>query len=133
MNKDLKSIKNLLFRVGSEVANEAKDKAPYRSGNLKRDIQVFDKDIDNLEISVGNSKLASYAPFVHQGTGKRARGRSNGRIKKGGIKAQPYLEDGLKKYLSSGDMDRALKDCGEDIQEEFKTNLKKSLKNVSIK
>lgn len=129
---DLKAAKNLLFRIASEVANEAKDIAPYLSGNLKKDIQVFTADIDNLEVSIGNSKLAPYAPYVHQGTGKRARGKTTGRIKKGGIKPQPYLEDGLKKYMSSGGLDRALDDTANEIKDEFIDGLKKSLKNVSI-
>lgn len=129
---DLKPMKKLLFRVAAEVSNEAKDLAPFKSGNLKKDIQVFDDDIDDGEIRVGNSKLAPYAPFVHQGTGKQARGRSRAPNKKG-QKAQPYLEDALNSYVNDGSLDRALNDPGKDIASHFKDQLKDSLKNVTIK
>lgn len=128
---DMRAVKNLLFRVGSEVANDAKDIAPYRSGNLARDIQVFDENLDKGEIEVGNSKLAPYAPFVHQGTGRQARGKSKAPHKKG-QKAQPYLENALKTYISGGGLDRALKDTGENIMNEFKDDLKKNLKNIKV-
>jgi len=132
MSEDMKAAKNLLYRIGSEIANEGKDLAPYRTGNLKRDIQVFTDNIDDLEISIGNSKLAPYAPYVYQGTGTKARGKTTGRIKKGGIKPQPYLEDGLKKYMSSGGLNRALNDTAEEIKDDFVKGLKKSLKKIMI-
>lgn len=131
MSSDMQSIKNMLFRVASEVSNEAKELAPYKSGNLKRDIQVFDDKIDNLEISIGNTKLAYYAPFVHQGTGRQAKGKSRAPNKKG-QKSQPYFTDGLDNYVSTGGLDDALEDMGEEIADEFKEQLKKSLRNVSI-
>lgn len=126
---DNKSLKNLLIRIGAEVVNESKDNAPYKSGNLKKDIQVFDDNIDNLEVKIGNSKLAPYAVFVHQGTGKQARGKSKA-PHENGQKSQPFLEDAMKKYISNGSMDRALKDCGDAVIEDIKINLKKSLKNI---
>ena len=119
MSSDMQSIKNMLFRVASEVSTEAKELAPYRSGNLKRDIGVFDENIDNLEISIGNTKLAHYAKFVHQGTKHQ--------------KAQPYMTKGAENYISSGGLNDALEDMGEDITDEFKQQLKSSLKNVTIK
>lgn len=128
---DIKAMQNLLFRIGAEVVNEAKDIAPYKTGNLKKDIQVFDDNIDNLELTIGNSKLAYYAPYVHQGTGKRARGKSKA-PHKNGQKPQPYLEDSMQKYISSGSLDRALNDAGEEITDNFKKQLKKTLNNVSI-
>ena len=130
---DMKAAKNLLFRIASEVANEAKDIAPYLSGNLKKDSQVFTDDIDDLEVSIGNFKLAPYAPYVHQGTGKRARGKTTGRIKKGGMKPQPYLENGLKKYMSSGGLDRALDDTANEIKDDFVSDLKNKLQNMTVK
>lgn len=69
MSDELEAIKNLLYRVGAEVVNEAKDIAPYAKGNLKRDIQVFTDDINKLEIDIGNTLLAPYALYVHEGTG----------------------------------------------------------------
>jgi hypothetical protein len=146
-NRDLQAIEKLLFRVGSEVANEAKDIAPYQKGNLKRDIQVFDEHIGKGEVSIGNSLLVEYAPFVHEGTGlygkhkrkiipknKKALKTPFGIFKSTkGQKAQPYLTDGLSNYIKSGALDRAIDACGDEMSEEIFDNLKKSLKNISIK
>ena len=57
-----------LFRVGSGVRYRAKQVAPYKTGNLKKDIQVFDERIDSFSISVGNTKLVPYTKFVYFGT-----------------------------------------------------------------
>ena len=62
------ALKRFLFRIGSGVRYRAKQVAPYKTGNLKKDIQVFDERIDSFSISVGNTKLASYAKFVYFGT-----------------------------------------------------------------
>lgn len=37
-----------LFRIGSGVRYRAKQVAPYKTGNLKKDIQVFDERIDSF-------------------------------------------------------------------------------------
>lgn len=147
MNNDFKAIENLLFRVGSEVVNKAKDIAPYVTGNLKRDIQVFDEYIGKGEVSVGNTLLAEYAPYVHEGTGiygkyQRKITPKNGKAMKTpwgyrksikGQEAQPYLTDAVKNYIASGDFDKAISDAGDDLSEEFFSTLKDSLKNASIK
>ena len=65
---DKEHIEAFLLGVGSEIVSDAKDIAPYATGNLERDIQVFDEKISKLEIEVGNSKLTPYAIFVHEGT-----------------------------------------------------------------
>ncbi len=134
MNDDFESIKNLLYQIGNEIANEAKIIAPYDTGNLKADIQVFDDEIEDGVISIGNTKLAFYAPYVHEGTGKRARNpkKTNGKIKKGGIKPQPYLEDASANYIRSGGLDRALDMAGDNISDEIVANLNKSLKDIKI-
>ncbi len=131
-NDKLQAIEKLLFRVGAEVVNEAKEIAPYKTGDLKRDIQVFDEHINKGEVSIGNSLLAKYAPYVHYGTGRQAKGKSKAPKKKG-QKAQPYLSDGLNNYIRSGGFDRAINDCGNEISEEIFKGLKDSLKNISIK
>lgn len=148
MNNDkLQAIENLLFRVGSEVANEAKEIAPYQTGNLKRDIQVFDEHIGKGEVSIGNSLLAKYAPYVHEGTGlygkhkKRITPKNKKALKTPfgifkstkGQKAQPYLTDGLSNYIKNGGFDRAINDCGDELSEEIFDTLKDSLKNITIK
>lgn len=146
MSDDLQSIKNLLFRIGTEVANEAKQKAPFKTGNLKKDIQVFTDNIDNLEISIGNTNLTPYAIFVHQGTGTY--GKNKRRItpknKKAlktpfglrksitGQKAQPYLTDALNDYINDGGLNRALDAAGNDISEEVFKDIKNSLDNIEI-
>lgn len=140
---DDKEIENFLFRVGSEVASEAKDLAPYETGNLERDIQVFDDNISNHEIEVGNSKLTPYAIHVHEGTGiygikkkpitpknKKALKTPYG-LKKSvkGQKAQPYLDDALKNY----NPDRALSDLGDKISEELFKDIEKNFKTFGVK
>ena len=131
-NNELKAIKNLLIRIGEETVNEAKKIAPRAIGNLKKDIQLFKGNLDSLEVEVGNTLLADYAPFVHQGTGKQARGVSKAPHKKG-VKARPYLEDALDNYKRDGGLDRALNAAGKTITKDFMQNIKKSFKNITIK
>ena len=45
-------LKNFLFRIGQGIVLKAKYIAPVKTGNLKKDIQVFDDRIENLEIEV---------------------------------------------------------------------------------
>ena len=62
-----KYLKDFLFRVGSGVAQVAKEKtAPIRTGNLKRDIRIF--EVTAGEVKVGNTLKAKYAKYVHSGT-----------------------------------------------------------------
>lgn len=147
MSDELEAIKNLLYRVGAEVVNEAKDIAPYAKGNLKRDIQVFTDDINKLEIDIGNTLLAPYALYVHEGTGlfgpkkKRITPKKAKALKTpygyrksiAGQKAQPYLSDGLENYINNGGLNRALDAAADDVGEEVFKDIKKSLKNVNIK
>ncbi len=148
MSDDInKPIKNFLYRIGSEVANEAKDNAPYRSGNLKRDIQVFTDNLDDLEVSIGNTNLAPYAKFVHTGTGlfgpakKRITPKNKKALKTpyglkksvAGMKANPYLEDGAKEYLNSGGFNRAVDSMTDEIGEQIFKDIESSLRSVSIK
>lgn len=129
---DKKHIESFLLRVGNEIVSDAKDIAPYVTGNLERDIQVFDDNISNLEIEVGNSKLAPYAPYVHYGTdsyvirpkNKQALKTPYGARKKvnhPGIKANPYLQKAVDNYNSA----RALDDLGDKICEDVFENIKK--------
>lgn len=129
---DQEQIENFLFRVGSEIVSDAKDIAPYVTGKLQRDIQVWDDNISNLEIEVGNSRLTPYAVFVHDGTKpheirpkkKKALKTPYGPRKKvnhPGTKANPYLQKSVDNYDSS----RALNDLGENISEDIFKNIKK--------
>lgn len=129
---DKKHIEAFLFRVGNEIVSDAKDIAPYKTGNLESDIQVWDDNISNLEIEIGNSKLAPYAPYVHYGTdpyvirpkNKQALKTPYGARKKvshPGIKANPYLQKAVDNYNST----RALDDLGDKICEDVFENIKK--------
>lgn len=129
---DKQHIEAFLFRVGSEIVSDAKDIAPYKTGNLESDIQVWDDNISNLEIEIGNSKLASYAVFVHDGTkaheirpkNKKALKTPFGPRKKvnhPGTKANPYLQKAVDNY----DAKPALSDLGDKICEDVFENIKK--------
>jgi hypothetical protein len=37
-----KELERVVYRIGAEAGNQAQEKAPYRTGNLRNDIQVFD-------------------------------------------------------------------------------------------
>ena len=55
-----KYLKDFLFRVGSGVAQVAKEKtAPIRTGNLKRGIRVFEANAS--EVKIGNTLKIKYA------------------------------------------------------------------------
>jgi len=139
------AIKNLLFRVASEVSSGAKDIAPILSGNLQNDIKVYMNESD-LSAEIGNSKLTPYAEFVHNGTGLYGQYKTKIVPKKGkalktpfgyrksvaGQKAQPYLKDALKTYVNGGGLDRALSSCATSLKKEVIKNIEISLKNVSI-
>ncbi len=129
---DKQHIEAFLFRVGNEIAVDAKDIAPYKTGNLESDIQVWDDNISKLEIEVGNSKLAPYAEYVHNGTdpyiirpkNKKALKTPFGPRKKvnhPGIKANPYLQNAVDNY----DSKPALDDLGDKICEDVFENIKK--------
>jgi hypothetical protein len=131
-NKDKKNLEAFLFRVGSEIVSDAKNLAPYATGNLERDIQLWDDNISNLEIEVGNSKLTPYAVWVHDGTkpheirpkNKKALKTPFGPRKKvnhPGTKANPYLQNAVDNY----DSKPALNDLGDKICEDVFENIKK--------
>ena len=130
------AIAKLLFRVGSEVVTEAKEEAPYKTGNLQRDIQVF-RGISKDTVEIGNSSIASYAAFVHNGTKphkirakrKKALKTPFGVFKSvnhPGIKANPYLLNGLNNYVGNGGLDRAMNNCANEICEDAFELFKKS-------
>lgn len=129
---DKNHIEAFLFRAGNEIAGDAKDIAPYVTGNLESDIQVWDDNISNLEIEIGNSKLAPYAVFVHDGTKAHEIRPKNAKALKTpfgyrkkvnhpGIKANPYLQNAVDNY----DSKPALDDLGDKICEDVFENIKK--------
>ena len=131
-NADKKHIEAFLFKVGGEIVRDAKDIAPYATGNLQSDIQVWDDNISNLEVELGNSRLAPYAWYVHEGTDPYVIRPKNAKALKTpygprkkvnhpGIKANPYLENAVLIYNSKP----ALDDLGNKICEDVFINIKK--------
>ncbi len=119
-----KALRDLLYRIGMEAANEAKKVAPVKTRNLKNDIGVFTDSFDGLSIEVGNTAIAPYAKYVYYGTGiygykkerikpKRYKALNTPYGYRKSIKGQkpnPYLKIGLDNYIRSGGLKRALKD-----------------------
>lgn len=135
----------LLGRVGLGLVARAKRQAPVQRGDLKSDIQLFDQNIYNYEISVGNSRLVGYAVWVHEGTGvygpsgKSIKPRRKKALKTPygprksikGQKAQPYFENALNEYVLKGGLDQAIDSFGDDISQEIAKDLKTAFKGAS--
>jgi len=128
-------IEKLLFRIGAEIVNIAKEEAPVRTGNLKKDIQVV--RVGKRDVEIGNTMLAKYAKFVHGGTKahiikpkvKRALKTPYG-LKKivnhPGTKANKYLDRAIDKYVGSG-LDRALNEFLDKVGEKIVVEIKKKI------
>ena len=133
-----KIYRKFLFRVGSEVANEAKSIAPYKTGNLKRDIKVI--SYSHKKAIVGNTKLAPYAKFVHFGTKPHiikaknkkvlaAKGKIFGKkVNHPGTKASPYLENAANRYINSSGFTRAKSALANEIKNKLLNDIKKAVK-----
>lgn len=132
--------KKFLFRVGTETANEAKTIAPYKTGNLKKDIKVI--SYSHKKVIVGNTKLAPYAKFVHFGTkphiikAKKARALANKKsgvvfgkkVNHPGTKANAYLKNAFDNYIRSEGFTRAKSALVRDIKQGIITDIKKGFK-----
>lgn len=140
------ALKRFLFRIGSGVRYRAKQVAPYKTGNLKKDIQVFDEKIDSFSISVGNTKLVPYAKFVYFGTRphiikpkkmKALANKKSGQIfgksvNHLGTKANPYIEKAFSEYVASASFIKAKEQLASDMSEEVARDIKIMLKNNSF-
>ena len=139
MNID-KISENFLFQIGSEVAEIAIDKtAPIKTRNLQKDIQVI--NVSSKSVTIGNTLKASYAKFVHNGTGiygpekrkitpKKARAlKTPYGFKKSikGQKANPYLENAFNEYVKSG-LKRSTKSLAKEIGTKIASDIKVTLK-----
>lgn len=123
-------IRNFVFRVASGIRLKAKKCAPIRSGNLKKDIQVFEH---SDYFTIGNSALAPYAKFVHFGTkphiikpkNKKALANVKSaqffgkRVQHPGSKANPYLFRALHEYLKSSGFKSAQRALQKALKEEI--------------
>ncbi|CUU87706.1 phage protein%2C HK97 gp10 family [Campylobacter hyointestinalis subsp. hyointestinalis] len=132
--------KKFLFRVGSEVANEAKKIAPYKTGNLKKDIQVI--SVNDKSVTIGNTKLAPYAKFVYFGTKphiikvKKAKALANKKsglvfgkkVNHPGTKANPYLKNALDSYIKGGGFTRAKSALANEVKKRIVNDIKKAVK-----
>ncbi|KAA3687887.1 HK97 gp10 family phage protein [Campylobacter fetus] len=135
-----KIFKNFMFRVGAEVVNESKAIAPFKTGNLKKDIQVF--KADQTSVTIGNSKLAPYAKFVHFGTKphiirvKKARVLANKKsgiifgkkVNHPGTKANPYLKNALDSYIKGSGFTRAKSALANEVKNRIVNDIKKAVK-----
>lgn len=133
-----KAYEKLLFRVATKIANRAKAIAPVVSANLKKDIQVFDDNIHNLEVEIGNTTLAPYAKHVHEGTGiygkykKRIIPKKKKALKTPfgiyksvrGQKAQPYLLDAATQMLTNANLSKMTNSMVDSVGDEIVKDLK---------
>ena len=138
------AFKRFLFRIGSGVRYRAKQIAPYKTGKLKEDIQVFDNRADSLSIGVGNTMLVSYAKFVYFGTRphiikpkkmKALANKKSGQIfgksvNHPGTKANPYLEKAFSEYVSSTSFVKAKEQLAKDIGDETVKFITSSINNI---
>lgn len=131
-----KYLKDFLFRVGSGVAQVAKEKtAPIRTGNLKRDIRAFEANAS--EVKIGNTLKIKYAKYVHSGTraytikpkNKKALANKKAglffgkKVKHPGIKANPYLLNAWNIY-KNGDLKRASDELAQSLGKEILKDIK---------
>ncbi|OPA75506.1 hypothetical protein BFG05_05995 [Campylobacter pinnipediorum subsp. pinnipediorum] len=135
-------LKNFVYRVGAGALRKAKFKAPIKTGDLKRDIQIYDDKLDSLLVSIGNSAGVKYAKFVHEGTkphmikvkkmkslANKEKGQFFGKqVRHPGTKANPYLKNAVSEFLKSSDYQRATNALGNKIGEEYIKDIKKALK-----
>ena len=136
-----KYLKDFLFRVGSGVVQVSKEKtAPVRTGNLKRDIRVF--ETNSSEVKIGNTLKIKYAKYVHSGTraytikpkNKKALANKKAglffgkKVKHPGIKANPYLLNAWNIYKNGG-LKRASDELAQNVGKEIVKEIKVILKN----
>ncbi|CZE47905.1 hypothetical protein [Campylobacter geochelonis] len=135
----------LLYKIGVVVSKLAKDKyAPvskirvegHSAGTLKDDIYI--RNLTPKSVTIGNTKVVSYAKFVHFGTGiygdkkrkitpKKAKALKTPygyRKSVKGIKANPYLANAANEYIKNGGLDRAVKSFSKEIVKDIKATLK---------
>ena len=135
-----KYLKDFLFRVGSGVAQVAKEKTVPISnlktrGTLKRNIRVF--SATSSEVKIGNTAEVKYAKFVHNGTrpyiikpkNKKALANKKAglffgkKVKHPGIKANPYLLNAWNIYKNGG-LKRASDELAQNVGKEIVKDIK---------
>ncbi len=77
-------LKNMLQAGALQIEGEAKQRAPYQTGSLKRDIGTEVRDEGSkLKAKIGNSTAIPYAPHQEFGTSR-------------GVKPKAYLRGALR-------------------------------------
>ncbi len=128
--------KKLLFRVASGIVSDAKRIAPRASGNLKKDIQVI--SVDTARALIGNTRIASYAKFVHEGTKphtikpkkKKALKTPYGlfrSVKHPGTKANPYLVNAADGFFVSTKFDNAVRAFENETAQKIELEINKKI------
>ncbi len=134
--------KRFIFRVASEVVNNAKEIAPYKTGNLKKDIKVI--SYSHKKAVIGNTKLAPYAKFVHFGTKphmikiKKAKALANKKsglvfgkmVNHPGTNANPYLKNAFDNYVKNGGLARAKSALANEVKNRLINDIKKAVKKT---
>jgi hypothetical protein len=138
----------LIAALAAKVVEEAQNKAPIKTGTLKRSIKVLSlakdeaivgHDYNEPKLIADKGEKIIYPIYVHEGTGpytikpkeKKALAWGKGgskiirkKVKHPGIKPQPYLDEALKSpkiddVLSQyGDM--TIKDIALSLERKFK-------------
>lgn len=126
----------LNISIGSGVAQVVKEKtAPIRTGNIKRDIRVF--EVITSEVKVGNTLKAKYVKYVHGGTrahfikpknkkalaNKKARLFFGKKVNHPGQKANPYLLNAWNIY-KNGSLKRVSDELAQNIGKEIVKDIK---------
>ena len=138
------ALKRFLFRIGSGVRYRAKQVAPYKTGKLKEDIQVFDYKAGDLSIGVGNTMLVPYAKFVYFGTKphiikpkkmKALANKKSGQIFGKSVnhpstKTNTYLEKAFSEYIASASFVKAKEQLAKDIGDETVKFITSSINNI---
>lgn len=130
-----KPTEKLLFRVASGIVSAAKRIAPRRTGNLIKDIQVI--RVDSKSALVGNTRIAPYAKFVHDGTKphtikpkkKKALKTPYGlfrNVKHPGTKANPYLVNAADDFFDGVKFDNAVRAFEKETAEKIELKVKKT-------
>jgi len=131
-------LENFLYRLGWAVAVRAKKRSPFKTGNLRRDIQAFTQWLKKGFVEVGNTKITPYAWFVHEGTGifgpnkKRIKPKQKKALKTPygvkksitGMPARPYLEEAAKEVIEGKELNQIASaftnELGDSLIKDFK-------------
>lgn len=101
--EDVEKTKNEALQEGAKVMQKAaQDKAPYRTGNLKRHIEISDIKDGEINVYVDQQGKAYYGYFQEFGTSKmRARPFMGPAFNASKLKIQRVMADRIRQRLMS--------------------------------